>query len=137
MKKFLMVILSLMFALFAFAACGEDDSSSSEWKTKGETSKTITYQMVIKDEVQNVMVGMYKDGANYPKWYNEGESVTIDNLKSQYQTFNSDGSGVEYNFKGWYLDEACEQEFTGITTQTRGDITLYAKITYASWSPNV
>jgi hypothetical protein len=86
---------------------------------------------------------MFKADGYYPTEYVEGVALFIDDLKEEYQTFNKDGSGDEYKIKDyktqgcWFLDESCEQKFTGITTDMVGDITLYANLSYAFWSPSV
>jgi len=102
------------------------------------TESSITYKMVVRNAVEDIFEDMFKKNGNYPTSYVEGKSVLlIDDLKKEYQTFNSDGSGDDYTFKGWYVDEACTTAFTGITEETKGDVVLYAKVTYAFWSPSV
>ena len=99
--------------------------------------RTISYQAVIGGALNEIPEEMFKSNGKYPTKYIEGGVLTIDDLKEEYQSFNANGSGNEYHFLGWFVDQACTQAFTGITTETRGDIALYAKITYAFWSPSV
>lgn len=99
--------------------------------------RTITYKAVIGKTIGDIPTGMFIEDGDYPVEYVETVSVlTISNLKN-FETYEGDGSGLSYEFKGWFTDEACTKAFTGITTETTGNITLYAKIIFSYWSPTV
>ncbi len=99
--------------------------------------RTITYKAVIGKTIGDIPTGMFIKNGDYPVEYVETVSVlTVSNLKNL-ETYEADGSGSSYEFKGWFTDEACTQAFTSITTETTGNITLYAKIILSYWSPTV
>jgi hypothetical protein len=101
------------------------------------TTYSITYKAVISGGVKEIPSVMFQADGNYPVEYAEGENGTVSDLKAEYQTFNSDGSGNEYKFKGWFLDQACTQAFAGDISLLQGEVVLYAKLSYAFWSPSV
>lgn len=88
----------------------------------------ILYKAVDYGIVTEIPSVMYKTDGSYPKLYKEGEPVTVSDLQDSY-------GDTEYEFFGWYLDEACTQPFSG-TMDGNKSITLYAKIDVASWTKN-
>lgn len=54
--------------------------------------------------------------ADNPAKYTEGQALQL-----------KDPSREGYTFKGWYTDSECKNEFAGITSETKGNLTLYAK----------
>ncbi len=56
------------------------------------------------------------NGEGNPLTYNYGSSVTL-----------ADPSKANYTFAGWYLDSEFNNPFNGITSVTKGDVTVYAK----------
>lgn len=81
--------------------------------------------------VVKIIDGLFKDDGYYPTGYVSGKSVEISDLEKS-ADINLD---YHYTFGGWYVDSACTQEFTGITEETVGDVTIYAKLTLRnSWT---
>ena len=71
----------------------------------------------------------FKADGNYPTSYISGEETIIDDLKSSFDTILNNTTHRACEFKGWYLDEDFTIPFDGvITTDMKGDITLYAFI---------
>lgn len=54
--------------------------------------------------------------ADNPAKYTEGQALEL-----------KDPSREGYSFKGWYTDSEFKNAFTGITSETKGNLTLYAK----------
>ena len=100
-------------------------------------NRTIAYKAVINGKVTDIPAKMFMEGGNYPTECKQGASGMISSLiKGEF--FEDNGAGEECTFKGWFLDEACTQAFTGDISALTGDsIILYAKISYAYWSPVV
>ena len=74
---------------------------------------------------------LFKENGAYPTEYVYGKVLKIDDLQTKV-TVNFD---FHYIFGGWYLDSACTEKFAGITEDTVGNITLYAKLTLtSSWT---
>lgn len=94
------------------------------------TKYKITYQAVIDGEVASVPARMYYSDGEYPTHFKAGETVTVSDLQFIYYDKNTD-----YDFVGWYLDEACTQAFDG-TIKENANVTLYAKISAAYWTDN-
>ena len=94
------------------------------------TKYKIEYKAVIEGKAVQVPTAMYKPSGEYPTHFKAGESVTVSDLWSICYNKNTD-----YEFKGWYLDEACTQAFDG-TIENAGNITLYANISVALWTDN-
>lgn len=93
----------------------------------------ITYVAVQDGKVTDIHADMYKKGGLYPSEYISGDGATIDDLKG----YISVGAYEDRTFKGWYLDEACTEEFDGtIEKEIVGNITLYAKISVGYWTKN-
>ena len=98
---------------------------------------TITYKAVMGSAIVDIPAGMFKTGGDYPVQYVEGVSVlSISELKNL-DTYEENLSGNSYEFQGWFTDQACTQAFTGITAETSGNVTIYAKVDYSFWSPIV
>ena len=123
-KKFLIVALSIVAASCAFVACGEDSlgelipegsDSTSEYVMQ---ERNVSYVGVIDGVIGEIPANMKDSAGAYPTKYMEGEGVEVDSLINAGQ----------YAFDGWYTDEACGNLFSEIDGDTRGDITLYAKI---------
>lgn len=93
----------------------------------------IEYVSVISGEVVEVYPTLFKKNGNYPTEYIEGERVEI----SQLHDIVWVGEYHDRTFHGWYLDKACTQAFDGVI-DTEGDwnITLYAKVSIGTWTPN-
>ena len=92
----------------------------------------INYYAVVNGKTQNVPTVCVKVGGQYPTEYVSGaKDVTIDDLcKIVCIDSNSD-----YMFTGWFLDESCTKAFDGVIEKnTTGDITLFARLSYAKWS---
>lgn len=120
LKRLLVLVLSMLLGLFALSACAQGNET--------DTSYAITYYAVIDGVKQSVPDTAKEEGKTYPTEYEKGKSTTIPNLKVTC-TITVDGAEKEVAFGGWFTDEACTQAFTGITTKTTGNITLYAKFT--------
>lgn len=88
----------------------------------------ILYKAVDYGIVTEIPSVMYKTDGSYPTLFKEGEPVTVSDLQDSY-------GDTEYEFFGWFLDEACTQAFSG-TVDGNKSITLYAKIDVASWTKN-
>lgn len=88
-----------------------------------EIVNPIEYYAVVDGQKTSIPAEMYQDGKAYPITYEQGVSVTVDQLATEY-TFET----KKWTFEGWFIDEACQTAFTGITAQTTGKVTLYAKI---------
>lgn len=82
--------------------------------------KTITYYAVINGGTPVAVPDELKTtGANYPVEYTVGVGATISPLQD----------ANEYDFIGWYVNQACDNAFAGmIGTTENGDVTLYAKV---------
>lgn len=90
---------------------------------------SIKYKMVVNGATRDVEEEMFKNGATYATTYTYGESATVDDLQFIHYT-----QYLDYAFEGWYLDKACTVAFEG-TDKLQDNITLYAKIAVAEWSP--
>ena len=93
---------------------------------------TVTYQAVISGEVQDVPEILWKAGGQYPTEYVSGaKDVAVDGLQ---KTVWID-EYHDYTFCGWYEDKALTKAFDGvIEKRTTGDVTLYAKVSYGTWT---
>ncbi len=97
---------------------------------------SITYRAIVNGTETDVYAPLYEQGGNYPTNYTAGEAFPISDLKGRvyanvWTEYSEDN--VSYAFHGWYLDRACTQEVTGFSMKTRGDKTLYAKISQSLW----
>ena len=101
------------------------------------TESTITYKAVMGNEVVDIPSVCFETNGNYSTSYVEGVGVSISALKTTATVFKSDGSSTEYDFEGWFTDASCKTAFTGIDENARGDITVYAKIERAYYTPTV
>lgn len=117
----------------------ETDIYSSEFNLVTENNAvdytdryTITYIAVQDGELTKINSELWKEEGYYPTVYVFGEEHQIDDLKAMiYLTTSTD-----LGFYGWYLDEECTEAFDGvITPETFGNITLYAKLEVAEWTP--
>ena len=126
MKKFLTVILCFMMACASFAACAEEVESSSSPSSSSSQQEaeesTIAYFAVIDGEKTSIPNGMYKEDGKYPAKYTEGKETDIDDL----QDYSNDD--YSYEFEGWFTDKEVSKAFEGITKDTTGTLTLYAKV---------
>ena len=94
----------------------------------------ITYKVIAQVYVVDIPENAFVKGRNYPTSYTEGETVVIDNPVQDYwyDAYN------QYEFRGWYLDEACTIPFDGEKVgKSEADVTVYAKTAWSLWSPNV
>lgn len=101
------------------------------------TECTITYKAVMGNEVVDIPSVCFEKNGNYPTTYVEGIGVSISDLKVKAMQFETNGSGTDYDFKGWFTNSSCTTAFTGIDANARGDITIYAKIAVAYYTPTV
>lgn len=85
-------------------------------------SASISYFAIIDAQKTSIPVGMYKTDGKYPEKYFQSIGAEIDDL----QDYQEDK--ILYSFEGWFLDESLTTAFNGITTQTTGNVTLYASI---------
>ena len=83
-----------------------------------EVVKKIYYQAVIGGKKAEFPYG-YFDASKFPTEYVVGEGVAIADILSKHP---------DYEFKGWYLDEACTQALGGRIALQTDDVVLYAKI---------
>ena len=84
-------------------------------------TKTITYKVVLDGVLQTdtTVFNTLKGTATYPVEYTVGTGATISNLQDV----------AQYDFIGWYVNQACDNAFNGtIDTTANGDVTLYAKV---------
>ena len=95
---------------------------------------SITYKAVEAGVVGEIHPLLFKANGNYPTEYRSVMGATVDELKEiVYPTRNED-----IMFFGWYYDEACTLPFNGIIApRTKGNITLYARISKAYWTDPV
>ena len=77
------------------------------------TKYKIEYKAIIEGKTVDVPAAMYYSDGNYPTHYKAGETVTVSDLQFIYYNKNTD-----YDFKGWYLDKACTQLFSGTIRKT-------------------
>ena len=123
MKKILCLFLCLIMG-FALASCGGNDDHDSLFNSSSSLENcNIEYYAVLNGEKSSIPPQMYDENGNYPNSYMEGVSVTIDNLQTECKIDN-----YTFIFEGWFIDEACQTPFAGITASTRGKLTIYAKI---------
>ncbi len=81
-------------------------------------TKRISYQAVIDGRKANFPYGFF-DASKFPTEYVVGEGVAIADIQTAHP---------DYEFKGWYLDEACTKAFSGRIALQTEDVILYAKI---------
>ncbi len=93
---------------------------------------SLTYKAVINNKIAEIPSEMFNTNGLYPNNYYEGDEIAISDLIKEYQP----NVYSVYEFIKWYTTSDCDEEFTGITTSTTGNITLYAKIIYSFWTPN-
>ena len=123
MKRIFCLILGLIVGLFAFAGCkGGTDSSSVYYPAK--TTYEITYYAVLDGEKQDVPNEAWKENGSYPETYERGKKTDVDMLKASYNLTDT----TKVLFQGWFTDEGCTVAFEGITSHTKGDQNLYAKL---------
>ena len=95
---------------------------------------TIHYYGVINGNVSTISKAMYPNNAigvrgNCPEEYVVGDETLVSDLVS------ISSGNTEYTFEGWYLDEDLTVPFERkISSETRGDINLYAKISVAYYT---
>ncbi|MBQ8686023.1 MAG: InlB B-repeat-containing protein [Clostridia bacterium] len=97
----------------------------------------ITYKAVAGTSIVDIPADMFDDNGSYPTEWNEGETLTVSALKD----FSANGGYpvskyTTYTFVKWYTDSACTSEFGGQLKDLIGEVTLYAKMSVASWTPN-
>lgn len=118
MKKFLLILLSFVMGLFVLVSCAPQETEKPDYKVE----YTITYQIVVDGEKQDVPDAMKKAGGKYPVSYIKGEGAEIDDL------VNMTMANATYSFGGWYFNVECTDKCTGISKENIGNVTLYAKI---------
>ena len=83
----------------------------------------IKYVGVVNGEISEIPIVCFSETGYYPATYVEGSTFEIDELMSL-----ASDEDYYYVFEGWYLDEDCVIPFDGITTETVGEVSLYADI---------
>ena len=101
-KRYLLFVLCAFFAIFGLASCKTDKEDPN--KTDQVTEYTVTFQANGGSTVQS-------------KTIKEGQKVTKP----------TDPTREGYDFKGWYKESACTNEWKFDTDTVTGNITLYAK----------
>lgn len=93
---------------------------------------SISYKMVVDGgEAEDVYEGLFKDEGKYPTTYSSDVGTMIDDLNKRVDITGT----TDYNFEGWYLDEALTIKFNGVIYPSAiGDITFYAKISKGYWT---
>lgn len=112
----------------------DDAGDNTDEETPPAVAKyAITYKGVLYGEVIEIPEYMYLSGSEYPTEYEKGQGASVPELREYYPVTDL----KDIAFYGWYLDEECTQAFDGvISTESTGDITLYAKFVYWHWTPN-
>ena len=85
------------------------------------TQNVTLYAKFVKSAVVSKIAYVLDGGtnaANNPATYTEGETVTL-----------AAATKEGYTFDGWYTDSAFTNKITEISSETIGDVTLYAKFT--------
>ena len=132
-KRALYTLLTLICCM-AFAGCGNTSSASGSGATDSSTSSetdnqaSIVYLGSAGGEEYTIPQGLFEDTA-YPDCYTYGEETEIPALKASCR----DGE-YEYTFQGWFWDLACTTPFESIPETQTGTVTLYAKLSIATWS---
>ena len=104
-----------------YAKIVTDSQNPSNPGTPTPNTKTITYKVVVNGTLQTdtTVFDLMKGNGEFPVEYTVGTGVTIPSLKDV----------NEYDFVGWYVNEACDNAFGGtIGESENGDVTLYAKV---------
>ena len=97
------------------------ESQTPDTPTPTPIVKTISYKVMVNGEAQTdtTVFDLLKGNGEFPVEYTVGTGVAIPDL----QDVN------EYDFMGWYVNEACDNAFGGtIGENENGDVTLYAKV---------
>ena len=97
----------------------------------------ITYKAVAYSNIVDIPADMFDPNGSYPTEWKEGETLSVSALKD----FSRNGGYpvteyTTYTFKKWYTDSACTSEFGGELKDLIGEVTLYAKMSVATWTPN-
>ena len=92
----------------------------------------ISYKGVVDGEVFDLEQKFFIPGGSYPREYVLGLDVEVDDLYSYVPV----SAYVDYDFRGWYLDEACTQEFKSFLDDVTSDTVLYAKFVKGTWTKN-
>lgn len=121
-KKGLWLVAGIVSSLVLLSGCngaGDSDSASNVC--------AISYQYVDESTqtLKEIPDFLFKPDGAYPSEYQEKKSKSVDTLRA----FRKDETTV-YAFEGWYYDAEYQNKLTNnaLSTSTRGDITLYAKI---------
>lgn len=106
-------------------------ASANEQITVVENELPIIFFNDSGRKIFEIDEALFKENGAYPTEYVYGSPIQIDGLRSKVSV-NLD---FYYMFGGWYVDSGCTEKFTGITEDTVGNITLYAKLTLtSSWT---
>lgn len=97
----------------------------------------ITYKAVAYSNIVDIPADMFDPNGSYPTEWKEGETLSVSALKD----FSRNGGYpvteyTTYTFKKWYTDSACTSEFGGELKDLIGEVTLYAKMSVATWTRN-
>ena len=88
-------------------------------ETTGALTLYAKWEIIVIEPGQSAINYVLDGGINHPEnptVYTEGAALEI-----------KDPSKTGYTFEGWYTDAEFTTEFTGITEETTGALTLYAK----------
>lgn len=124
MKRIVTIIFTCILALFSLFACENNTPALQEYGLQYK----ITYHALFDGELTQVPQDAWADGKSYPQFHIYGEDTKIDDLKSEYD-FPIHNQIFSVVFEGWFLDEACTQEFQGINRYNRKETVVYAKLT--------
>ena len=87
---------------------------------------TISYYVISEDGAVKSLAEwevLKAQNGEYPTAYVCGAVTTVDALQNV-----PNGENKRYSVSAWYTEEACENEFAGITVETTGNIALYATV---------
>ena len=135
-KRALYVLLTLICCM-AFAGCGNTSSASGSGVTDSSTSSetdtqaSILYVGSAAGTEYIIPQGLFEDTA-YPDSYTYGQETTVPALKDSWRD-----TQYEYTFQGWFWDLACTTPFESIPETQTGTVTLYAKLSIATWSGRI
>ena len=139
MKKFFIVFLTIILVIVTLlVGCTEKPSNEGndpEPNPPSVQTYSITYYAVVDgvkvSDSQTLLEKLKDTNKSYPTEYEKGKAIEIDNLINR--EIEDD---LYYNFKGYFVDIQCQEEFGGITDQTEGDIIIYVKLTTSQYGPS-
>ena len=94
---------------------------------------SIEYVAIQSGKTAEIYEDFWLENGSYPTTYIAGEGAIVSDLKAIVYPSSTE----DREFKGWYWDAACTQEFDGtIGENVAGDLTIYAKISVGMWTKN-